>query len=87
MNIEFNKIDIKILSENIDLNEFDCGNPDLNEFLIEDAIIQQKEMLNATHIFIYEKKIIGFLTISMDNMDIKRLERKYQKIYKNKVNS
>ena len=84
MNIKFEKIDIKILSENIDLNEFDCGNRDLNEFLIEDAIIQQKEMLNTTHIFIYEKKIIGFVTISMDNIDMNHLDKKYQTIYENK---
>jgi len=84
MNIKFEKIIIKLLSENIDLNEFDCGNSDLNEFLIEDAIIQQKEMLNVTHIFIYEKRIIGFLTISMGNVNIKQLDKKYQEIYENK---
>ena len=84
MKIELEKIDIKILSKNIDLNKFDCGNTDLNEFLIEDGIIQQKEMLNVTHIFIYEKKILGFLTLAMDNIDIKQLGKKYQKVYENK---
>ena len=34
------------LNENHELNDFDCGDEDLNDFLKNDAINQQKEKLN-----------------------------------------
>lgn len=38
MNIPFNQFSFSILNSDIDLSGFECGNPDLNEFLKVDAI-------------------------------------------------
>jgi len=85
MNIfDFFKIKIKLHDEKICINDFNCGDKDLDEFLKEDSIKQKNFMLNSTYIAIYEKEVIGFFTISTDNIPLKNLGKGYKKLLKEK---
>ena len=82
--IDLSEIKIKLYNERIDLNEFSCEDEDLDEFLKEDSIRQQDFMLSSTYIAIYENEVIGFFTISTDNIPLKSLEKDYKKLFKEK---
>ncbi|MCL2156641.1 MAG: GNAT family N-acetyltransferase [Methanobrevibacter sp.] len=84
INPNFNELKIRLLEGNIDLNNFDCGNSDLNEFLKEDSLLQKRLMLNTTYLFFLGNDIIGFVTISSDALSIKKLGREYKKRFKDK---
>jgi GNAT superfamily N-acetyltransferase len=57
----------KIL-ETGDLYSFDCGDKDLNEFFLKDAIPHKKELIGVTYFFYAEKdkSAIAFFTVSND---------------------
>lgn len=40
--MKLNELKMKLIDGNIDLNNFDYGNNDLNEFLKNDSLIQKK---------------------------------------------
>jgi len=82
--IDLSKIKIKLHDKKIDLSEFSCEDRDLDEFLKEDSIKQKDFMLNSTYIATYKNEIIGFFTISTDNIPLKSLGRNYKKLFKEK---
>ena len=57
------------LNENHELNDFDCGDEDLNDFLKNDAINQQKEKLNITKLILCEDKLIGYTSLLTDTRE------------------
>ena len=82
--VNFDKIEIVLYWCNQDVNQFDCGHEDINEFLQEDAFEQNKFMLNSTYLAYFDEKIIGFFTIFTDAIKIKELGEKYSEKFKNK---
>ncbi len=59
-----------------DLSSFDCGNPDLNDFIKNDALRQQRDdQTSKTYLVIYENKIVGFFTLLTDTIKLKKEER------------
>jgi len=45
---------------------FKCREPDLTEFLIEDALPNQAARLSVTRVISYEGQIVGFFTLTND---------------------
>lgn len=71
-------IDAKLvrLRPDFNLTDFDCGIPDLNEFLQKDALPYQNELMGVTYLFVEEKnpsKIVSFFTISNDGLHVRDL--------------
>jgi hypothetical protein len=64
--IPFDKLSFSLLNEDIDVSSFQCGEPDLTEFLIEDALENQSARLSVTRIVSYEGRIVGFFTLTND---------------------
>lgn len=64
------------LNENHELNDFDCGDEDLNDFLKNDAINQQKEKLNITKLILFEDKLIGYTSLLTDTIILKNINDK-----------
>lgn len=57
---------IPLSEENIHLcHAFDCGDSDLNEFLLEDALDHNHGKIAITYLFIYEGRVLGFFCLSM----------------------
>lgn len=66
--------DCKVLkvSESNPINDFDCGNSDLNEFFHLDAMKYQRELLGETYFFVARNsiKVVCAYTLSNDGMKI-----------------
>ena len=71
------------LTVNHDLNDFSCGNDDLDEFLKKDALPQQEKNLNVTYLAMRRKEILGFISISADNIRCRDISKKVKSIYPN----
>ena len=83
-NINHNKIKITLHCEDDNTNNFCCKIDDISEFLKEDALKQNKHMLNTTYVAYYNKKIIGFYTLSADAIPAKDLGEKYKEKFTDK---
>lgn len=68
------KADKKILSS----IEFDCGDDDLNEFLLIDSISNIENSLSKIYLCLYEDTVVAFFSLSADSIKInKQLEINY----------
>ena len=57
--------------EKIDLDGFDCGNADLNEFFQQDALNYSKELLGKTYFFVLDvdkRTVVALFTVSNDSL-------------------
>ena len=68
------------LTQNHDLSDFDCGDEDLNDFLKNDALKQQNDLLNVTNLILCENKIIGFVSRLTDTLILKNIRETNVKI-------
>ena len=73
MDIEYIKENYRFetLTEEHDLTNFKCASDDLNNFLKEDALNQQKNKLNITKIVICDDTIVGFVSLLTDTIPLK----------------
>jgi hypothetical protein len=73
--------EIQKLSAEHDLTSFCCGNSkddnDLNAFLKEDALTQQEQKINVTHVAVLTgtKRVIGFVTTMNDKLRVNNKEK------------
>ena len=75
------------LTSAINLENFNCTNSDLNEFLKKDALPYQEELLGVTYLFVLNKKpndILCFFTISNDGLKLAPVSNSTQKKIKKK---
>lgn len=79
------ELDIKPLSESYNLLSFSCNDDDLNNFLKDDALNDQKIMINKTNLCFYKNELVGYITLSNDTIGTKEvivrdaIETKYKK--------
>jgi GNAT superfamily N-acetyltransferase len=66
--ISFDELSIEPLStaHNSALTFFDCEEPDLNEYIHDDALWQQEKRLNRTFLFLHKSRIVGFISLNAD---------------------
>lgn len=65
------------------MSNFSCGVKDLDEFLTKDALNQQEKNLNVTYLAMRKKEILGFISISADNIKCKDINKNVKSIYSN----
>ena len=77
---------LELLSKPPEVESFDCGNADLNEFLFEEATLYDSELLGKTYLFrptANPSDIVCFLTVSSDGFKVghstNRIRRKINK--------
>ncbi|MFH0737446.1 MAG: hypothetical protein V1827_02020 [Candidatus Micrarchaeota archaeon] len=63
------------LDGNHDLSGFDCGDPDINDFLKNEALAHQNELITTTMLFLYENRILGFCSLAADAIKLSDDER------------
>ncbi|MBI5700704.1 GNAT family N-acetyltransferase [Candidatus Saganbacteria bacterium] len=58
------------ISSYLNDNEFDCGDPDLNEFLLKDSLPYQHELLGVTYLFRSKnsREIAAYFTVLNDGI-------------------
>jgi|WetSurMetagenome_2_1015567.scaffolds.fasta_scaffold802711_1 hypothetical protein len=66
--MKIKNLKIERLNSTHDLKDFKCEIDDLNDFLINDAILHQKELLTVTYLFNIDLKLVAFLSLSNDTV-------------------
>ena len=83
--MDFDDVRIVRLGMDHSLSDFDCGNHDLNEFLMNDAKEYQKRLIAVTYLVKYHDKITAFFSLSNDKLSIKDSDkstwRKVKKLF------
>lgn len=64
------------LSSSIDLSSFDCGDKDLNEFLIDDALKYQQQNLAQTTCIFHKTELVGYFALTCDALVLSKTEKK-----------
>jgi len=68
--IEPHEIIIEIINDKHDLSNFKSYEKELVDFLIEDALNNQKQKLSVTFLWIYGKKLVGYVTLLNDKINL-----------------
>jgi hypothetical protein len=73
--IRLEDIQVVKLSKVYNLSDFDCGDADINDFLKNDALVHQEEMITSTILFLYNDKILGFCSLATDAIKLSQEEK------------
>ena len=73
MDIEYIKENYRFetLTPNHNLSNFKCASEDLNNFLKDDALTQQKSKLNLTKLVMCDDVIVGYVSLLTDTIPLK----------------
>lgn len=74
-----NRFNIRKLTKNIKIDSFDCGDADLNEFLIEESLLYLNEKLAISYILENKNNsqdVLAFFSLSNDKISISDFENK-----------
>ena len=71
------------LTDNYQFKAFDCGNSDLNDFLLSDAKNYAKRLLSVTYLIENENEIIAFFSVSNDRISIRESDKAVWRKIKN----
>ena len=65
--------EIKKLNSNDRVSQFDCGDPDLNDFIINDAPLYRKTLLAMTYVLRQKRdeKVVAYFSVANDRISIK----------------
>ena len=74
--VDRDDLKIELLNHDHELSNFDCGDDDLNDFLKNDALLEQKKKLNITHLIFYKDEIIGYFSLLTDKTNVKDIKNK-----------
>lgn len=61
---------LKRLTQDHEFKPFDCGNQDLNDFLLKDSKLYLKNLLAVTYIFETEDETIAYFSVSNDKISV-----------------
>ena len=73
MVVDFSHLTVNKLDDTIDVSQFKCRSQEIQDYLTEYSMIFQNESLGITYIVHNNSKMVGFFTISMDSLRIKKL--------------
>lgn len=74
--LDHSKLIPKILSSDMDLSLFDCGDNDLNDFIKNDAVKYQIQKLAQTMCIFFEDKLVAYYTLACDELTLKKPEKR-----------
>ena len=63
------------LTEELPLKPFDCGNADLNDFLLNDAKAYASRLLAVTYLLEDDKELLAFFSVSNDRISINESDK------------
>ncbi|MBU4491931.1 MAG: GNAT family N-acetyltransferase [Euryarchaeota archaeon] len=74
--IPYNELQIVLLTKRHNLASFNSTNDDLNDFLKNDALKYQEEMVSRTYLCLWGKSIVGYVTLVTDTLEVKAIDEK-----------
>jgi hypothetical protein len=69
---ELSHLSLILLDENHTIKPFDCGDIDLNEFLLDKAKLYKKEFLATTFILENEERTVAYYSIFNDSLKVEK---------------
>ncbi len=66
MKIPFSDLEFRPLTDSIDISSFHCDDQDLDEFLQDDALENQKARLSVTRVALWQGTVVGYFTLVND---------------------
>lgn len=80
--MDFSQFRLVRLTKNHNILPFDCGDSDLNDFLLNDAILYSAQLLAVTYLLETDQETVAFFSmlndkISIEDADSKTKWRKY----------
>lgn len=63
------------LTQDYAIKPFDCGNPDLNDFLLNDAKAYAKHLLAVTYLLEDDAELLAFFSVSNDRISINESDK------------
>ena len=78
MHSPFSYDELKIVPymEHNDASHFECASPELNDFLKEDALENQKELISKTYLCYHPHRLVGYITFATDVLKAKEMRVK-----------
>jgi len=64
-------ISVSLLTEKHKIKPFDCGDEQLNEFLLQEALPYKKELLATTFIIENKERTLGYYSLLNDSLQLK----------------
>jgi len=83
MVVDLSCLTVKKLDDNVDISQFKCKTQEIQNFLTEYAMIFQNKSLGVSYIVYNNSKMLGFFTISMDSLRIRKIRTEDQVGYTN----
>ena len=74
----YSEYQIRRLRNGEKINSFDCGDNDLNDFILNESHLYQKALLSVTYVYehIYSGEIIGYFSLANDRVSLTDFENK-----------
>jgi len=73
--IKLEELDFELLSENNLPEAFNCGDADLNDFVLNDALNHQFQNVAATTLVFYNDQVVAFFSLAADCISLDPDER------------
>jgi predicted GNAT family N-acyltransferase len=69
---------VERLAEHHDIADFTSSNPELTKYLLEDALVDQRQFVSVTHLLFSEDgEILGYFTLLTDSIRIDKMDKNY----------
>ena len=63
------------MTEDYIFGDFDCGNKDLNEFLLKDSKVYMDRRLAVTYIIESDNDTVGYFSVSNDKLTVREVDK------------
>ena len=72
--IPYNELQIAQLNIRHNITSFNSNNTDLNDFLKNDALHAQEDMVSKTYLCFYQMGLAGYITLTTDTLEVQAVE-------------
>ncbi len=72
--ISHNELQLLSLDERHSLSSFNSNNTELNNFLKNDALETQGDIVNKTYLCFWQNSIVGYITFTTDTLEVRAVE-------------
>nr|WP_320160471.1 GNAT family N-acetyltransferase [uncultured Methanoregula sp.] len=72
--IPFEDLEFVLLGAAHDLSGFHSSEPELDEFLKEDAFVNQNDLISVTRLVFWNGNLIGFFTLVNESIEVRAVE-------------
>jgi hypothetical protein len=72
--LPFEDLEFVLLNAGHDLSGFCSAEPELDEFLKEDALVNQNNLISVTRLVFWKGNLVGFFTLINDSIEVRTVE-------------